>query len=232
MRPALRLLAMAGTVALVMFGLVPAADAAKPKPPPQPTTVTVDDSTRYEGDWVCTADAPFGCSIRPGQLQFQIHLSPSPNQAVTLGWALDDITTTAGQDYTGPTSGTVTFPANGFVTYMNVPLVTDGVAEPTETVRFRLTSSSIPANITDTAIGTVQNGTQEPADCTVTQTDYNNMFMTCTNRPPTQRWHLRALCASIGGGDLFDGNIVTGNGTSAVDPCGGYAYYPSFIVDP
>jgi hypothetical protein len=232
MRPTLRLFAMAGVAALVVFGLAPAAEAAKPKPPPQATTVTVDDSTRYEGEWRCTADPPFGCSIRNGQLQFQIHMSPSPNQAVTLGWALEDITTTAGQDYTGPTSGTVMFPANGFVTYVNAPLATDGVAEPSETVRLRITSSSIPATITDTAIGTIQNGSQVPDDCTVTQTDYNNMFMTCTNRPPTQHWHLRAFCANIGGGDFWEGNLVTGNGTSAVDWCGGYAYYPYFIVDP
>lgn len=32
MRPTLRLFAMAGVVALILFGLLPAADAAKPKP--------------------------------------------------------------------------------------------------------------------------------------------------------------------------------------------------------
>ena len=29
-----------------------------------------------------------------------------------------------------------------------------------------------------------------------------------------------------------EGNLVTGNGTSAVDWCRGYAYYPYFIIDP
>jgi hypothetical protein len=225
MRSILRLLAMTGVAMLAVFGLVPAADAA------QPRTVTVDDFASYEGQWSCTASPPYGCSIHPGQLQFQIHMYPSPKQAVTLGWQIQDITTTAGQDYTGPISGTVTFPANGYVTYVYVPVVRDSITEPNETLRFRITSSSIPADISDTAIGTIQDGSQVPADCTVTQTNYNNMFMTCTSRPPAQRWHLQAFCANIGGGDIWEGNVVTGNGTSAVNPCGGYAYYPAFIVN-
>lgn len=54
----------------------------------------------------------------------------------------------------------------------------------------------------------------------------------CTSRPPTQRWHLQAFCANIGGGDFWDGNVVTGNGRSSITWCGGYAYYPYFIIDP
>jgi hypothetical protein len=226
MRSMLRTLMMASAVALAVLGQVPAATAA------QTRTVTVDDFASYEGIWSCTASSPYSCSPHAGQLQFQIHMNPSPKQAVTLGWRLEDITTTAGQDYTGPTSGTVTFPANGYVTYVYVPVVMDGVTESNETARFRITSSSLPADISDTAIGTINNGSAVPTDCTVTQTAYNNMFMTCTGRPATQHWNLRAFCANIGGGDFWDGNIVTGNGTSAVNPCGGYAYYPYFIVDP
>lgn len=225
MRSFLRLLAGTGAAALVMLGLVPAAHAAG-------RTVTVDDFATYEGSWHCTASAPYSCSIRANRLQFQIHMSPSPTTSVTLGWRLEDISTTAGADYTGPTSGTVTFPANGFVTYVYVPVVLDGVTEPNETVRFRITSSSIPADITDTAIGTIRNGTAIPSDCTVSQTAFNNMFMDCTARPATQHWHLQAFCANIGGGDFWDGNVVTGNGRSSITWCGGYAYYPYFIIDP
>src|ERR1051326_2565193 len=193
MRSTLRVLPMSAALTLAVFGLAPAASAA------QPRTVTVDDFASYEGDWGCSADPPFTCNEDPGQLQFQIHMSPSPKTAVTLGWSLEDITATAGQDYTGPTSGTVTFPANGYVTYVYVPLVIDNVAEPNETVRFHITSSSISADISDTAIGTIQDGSQVPADCTVTQTDYNNMFMTCTGRPATQNWHLQAGCVNLRG---------------------------------
>lgn len=224
MRSALRLLAMAGAAALVVFGWAPAAQAAG-------RTVTVDDFSSFESSWVCTADPPFGCSSNAERIQFQIHMSPSPTQAVTLGWQLEDITATAGQDYTGPTSGTVTFPANGFVTYVYVPLVKDTVAESNETFRLRITSSSIPADFSDTAIGTIKNGDQIPADCTVTQTTYNNMFLTCSNRPPTQRWHLQAECAHFWS-VIKNGNIVTGNGTSSVTNCAAYAYYPGFVIDP
>ena len=224
MRIVLRRFAMAGAAALVMFALVPAAQAAG-------RTVTIDDFSSFESSWSCTADPPFGCSSDAERIMFQIHMSPSPNQAVTLGWRLEDITATAGQDYTGPTSGTVTFPANGYVTFVYVPLVKDAVAESNETFRFRITSSSIPANITDTAIGTIKNGDQVPSDCTATQTDYNNMFMTCTNRPPTQRWHLQAGCMHVRP-VTKNGNIVTGNGTSSVTACAAYAYFPVFVIDP
>lgn len=224
MRSILRMLAMASAGALVVLGLVPAAQAAG-------RTVTIDDFATNESSWSCTANPPFGCSSDAETLQFQISIYPSPNQAVTLGWRLEDISTTAGQDYTGPTSGTVTFPANGFVTYVYVPLVKDAVAESTETVRFRITSSSIPANITDTAIGTIRNGNQVPTDCTVTQTTYDDMHMTCSNRPPAQRWHLRAGCMNFRPLTM-NGNIVTGNGTSSVTSCGAYAYFPAFVIDP
>lgn len=224
MRLVLRLLAMAGAAALVMFAWVPAAQAAG-------RTVTVDDFASFESSWACTADPPFGCSSSAERIMFQIHMSPSPSQAVTLGWQLEDITATAGQDYTGPTSGTVTFPANGYVTYVYVPLVKDAVAESNETFRFRITSSSVPATFTDTAIGTIKNGDQVPSDCTVTQTTYNDMFMTCSNRPPAQRWHLQAECAHFWA-IIRNGNIVTGNGTSSVTNCAAYAYYPAFLIDP
>lgn len=224
MRLVLRVLAMAGAAALVVLGLVPAAQAAG-------RTVTVDDFSSFESSWTCTADPPFGCSSSAERIMFQIHINPSPSQAVTLGWRLEDITATAGQDYTGPTSGTVTFPANGYVTFVYVPLVKDAVAESNETFRFRITSSSIPATFTDTAIGTIKNGDQVPSDCTVTQTTYNDMYMTCSNRPPAQRWHLQAECAHFWS-IIRNGNIVTGNGTSSVTNCAAYAFYPAFVIDP
>ena len=224
MKSVFRLFAMIGAAALVVFGLVPAAQAAG-------RTVTVDDFSSYESSWSCTANPPFGCSSDAETLQFQIHMSPSPSQAVTLGWRLEDISTTAGQDYTGPTSGTVTFPANGFVTFVYVPLVKDAVAEPNETLRFRITSSSISADISDTAIGTIRNGDQIPPDCTVSQTTYDDMSMACTNRPATQRWHLRAGCVNFRPVTM-NGNIVTGNGRSSVTNCAAYAYFPSFVIDP
>ncbi len=224
MRLTLRLFAMIGAVALVVFGLAPAAQAAG-------RTVTVDDFSSFESSWSCTANPPFGCGSDAETIQFQIHMSPSPSQTVTLGWRLEDITTTAGQDYTGPTSGTVTFPAHGYVTFVYLPLVKDAIAESNETVRFRITSSSIPATISDTAIGTVKNGDQVPTDCTATQTTYDDMSMTCTNRPPAQRWHLRAGCVHFRPVTM-NGPIVTGNGTSSVAGCAAYAYFPSFVIDP
>jgi hypothetical protein len=221
MRYILRLVAMAGAAALVMFGLVPTAQAAT-------TTVTVFDAEADEGNWVCTAEVPYGCSIRNGLLVFAIHIARQPNRDVTLGWRLEDITATAGQDYTGPTAGTIIYPANGTRVFVTVPVVRDSVTEPAETLRLRITSSSVTADISDVGIGTISDGVGDvPADCTVTQTNSNNMFLTCTNRPATQRWYLVAECVNPFPG-LGLGNIVTGNGTSAVT-CDGPAFVPHFV---
>ena len=75
----------------------------------------------------------------------------------------------AGQDFTGSTSGTVTItPYNQSINIV-VPMVNDGVAEPSETFTVRLTSASVPGDISDTGIATITDGGQFPADCTLSQ---------------------------------------------------------------
>jgi len=96
-----------------------------------------------------------------------------------------------------------------------VPLVNDGVAEPSETFTVRLTSASVPGDISDTGTGTILDGSQFPTDCTLSQDlDAGTRSLTCTGRPAGQRWFIVQPFASIGGIDFDDGNIVTGNGTS------------------
>lgn len=227
MRTLHRTLALAAVAALVTLSFMPAAGAAARR-----TVVTVDDISSYEGGWTCLGEAPYTCSVTNLSIRFQIHVTNPPrNTAITLGYRLVDVTATAGQDYTGPTSGTVTIPAGGYVAEVIVPLVVDRVAEPIETFQLRFTSSSIPADISDVGVGTILDGTQVPRDCTPTKVDNFTMYLTCTNRPASQRWHLRVICASIGGAEAFDGNIVTGNGRSTVS-CGGYVSHPIFVVDP
>lgn len=51
-----------------------------------------------------------------------------------------------------------------------------------------------------------------PSDCTATKLDSYTVSMTCTARPPTQRWQVELLCGPFALD--ADGNIVTGNGTS------------------
>ena len=133
---------------------------------------------------------------------------------ITVGYQIINWTAVAGQDFTG-TSGTVTIsPYNQNINIV-VPLVNDGVAEPSETFTVRLTSASVPGDISDTGVGTITDGSQFPTDCTLTQVlDQRSRSLTCTSRPAGQRWFIVQPYASIGGVDWDYGNIVTGNGTS------------------
>lgn len=207
-----RLLTLVATAALVTIGLAPVAQAAKPQPP---ATFTVYDGASYEYVKTCANTAPFACGTFAQNMFVQI-VGPYPPKSfpITLGFAIDPITATPGADYT-VTSGTATIPANQYVTSIWIPLVADGVAEPDETFRVRLTSSSIGGNLSDTGIGTIWNDGQIPPDCTLSKSDLRTTSMACTDRPPTQRWQHIVTCGEHGWGYIFAyGPEVTGNGTS------------------
>lgn len=202
------------TVALGVLSVVPASAA-------RPAVLAVWDGQDYEYQKYCTTDEPFQCNlIRSGHINITIQVSnrPRPNAPITVGYQIVDGTSTAGQDYQAATSGTVVIPANAAQAAVQVPLVNDGVAEATETFTVRLTSSSIPANISDTGVGTILDGSQIPPDCSLFRHDDRRTSLTCDNRPPTQNWRLNMFCLGpFGIQGVAMGNVVTGNGTSLAD---------------
>ena len=207
MRIALRALLVAAAAMSVTVGLLPAAQAA------DPPVFTVQDSTAYEYYWSCSSSAPYTCSSTGLSLYIPISMNYPSSTPVTLGYQIVDITTTAGQDYTGPTSGTFTLPSWQAGTTLAIPLVNDGVSEPDETFQVRLTSSSIGAVISDTGIGTIRDASQFPSDCVLSRGDAYTASVSCTNRPATQQWYHQIVCQSWGA-TTVNGNVVTGNGTS------------------
>jgi hypothetical protein len=66
-----------------------------------------------------------------------------------------------------------------------------------------------------------------PSDCTMTAAGTDGLKLTCTNRPPTQTWHIVIACTYWTHPVWSGGNQVTGNGTSekhcslGVEPDGG-----------
>ena len=82
----------------------------------------------------------------------------------------------------------MTIPAGWNNIQITIPIVNDGVLEPDETLRVRLTSSSVGGNLGDTGIGTIFNGSSIPDDCTLFRPDGLSFGVTCTNRPPAARW--------------------------------------------
>ncbi len=77
--------------------------------------------------------------------EFQVRLTRVPSQTVTLNYATQDVTATAGQDYTAARGGIITFAAGttDLTQTISVPILDDTLDEPNET--FTLTLSN-PVN--------------------------------------------------------------------------------------
>lgn len=186
---------------------------------------TVHDAQRAEYTLDCTDEPPSHCNVVTANKMYvgiTVNNRPRPFRPITVTYQLVNGTAVSGQDFTG-TSGTVTITENNQNINVEVPLINDGVAEPSETFTVRITSVSLPGNISDTGTATIKDGNQFPVDCTLTQDLPNETrSLTCTNRPATERWYIVQPWVSIGGVDFDYGNIVTGNGTSTA----GWAAYP------
>jgi Calx-beta domain len=212
---------LVGAVALTTFGVVTPAQAAQP-------ALRIYDSGRYEYITECQAT----CGTFTQTMEFLVELYPRKNFAVTVNYQIVDVTTTAGQDYTAATTGTLTLAAGTSQAHLYVPVVNDGVAESTETFTLRATGISVSADISDTGTGTIFDGGNIPPDCSLSRIDaYTGTYaMTCTNRPAGQQWVHRETCMIEWlEFTTVDGNTVTGNGTSTAS-CGQYLYQGSKLV--
>ena len=188
---------------------------------------TVWDGSSYEYYKTCSDTPPYPCSTVAETMYVQISASQTKHSPIVLGYSIEDITTTAGADYTLPTTGTVTIPANQYVTGLYVPLVADGVAESTETFRVHLTSSSVGGDFTDTGLGSIWNDGLIPGDCSLSRSSLYSVSMTCTGRPAGQQWSNIADCGEDWPRvEEVSGPTVTGNGTSTAT-CTAYAWKDS-----
>ncbi|BBL74931.1 Calx-beta domain-containing protein [Methylomagnum ishizawai] len=77
-------------------------------------------------------------------LPFKITLSKAPTEAITVDYATQDGTATAGSDYTA-TSGTLTFQPGQLTQTLMVPVIGDNVREATETLGLTLGNLSSPS---------------------------------------------------------------------------------------
>jgi Calx-beta domain len=210
-----RRLAITGAAAtLCTVGAVSTAPAALAGKGGPATVITVGNFSGFEYLPTCSNTPPFPCSNTALSLGFRIYTSRIYNHPITVGWELFGGTATAGVDYTGPTSGTVTIAANTVNKEVLVPLVNDGFGEPNETFQVRLTSASVPADLSSIGTETILDGSRIPGDCSLSKNAPNQEAMTCTNRPPTQRWYLLVFCHYPLGDPDLRGNDVIGNGTS------------------
>lgn len=217
MRTILRLFTVAVVAALVTFGLQPPAHAAKQ------AVFTVWDASGLEFVKSCSNTPPYPCGTSSSGTLVQITVAnrPTPSATITLGYQLENITATAPADYGPATTGTVTVAPYQYVTVIPIGHVNDGVTEPNETYRVRLTSSSVGGNISDTGITTIYDGGNMPVDCDLFRPDGDSFSITCTNRPPTEHWYTEVSCYEEWPMIIYvDGNEVIGNGTSTATCAG------------
>jgi hypothetical protein len=232
MRAVSKIVVMVAAGALAMLAMMAPASAGRSTT----AVVTASDTDGYEYVKSCDNTAPYSCHTDSGKLVFLINASNTPNNsAISVSYQIVAGTATAGVDYLGPYTGTVTV-TPGFPTNVIVPLVNDGSAELAETVSLHLTGASVSANLTSVGHGTVKDGGSVPVDCNFTR-DASSASVTCTARPATQQWQATVQCQNP---DLDwptnmnnrVGNIVTGNGTSVAncDPGFGVTYQDWHIV--
>lgn len=110
--------------------------------------LTIDDITANEGDTIDGTEN-FG---------FTLTLSDEATGNVTVQVFTQDVTATAGSDYTGITTPvTVTFVAGELTKPVNVTVSGDDLAEPNETFRVRLANATGAVIADNTGIGTITN---------------------------------------------------------------------------
>jgi Calx-beta domain len=213
MRAIPRIVAVVFVAGLVTMGMAPAAQAAS-------LSVYVYGGTTAEYRKTCTSQEPFTCGTFGNVASFTIQTS-GQSTPVTVSYEFRSGTAVAGQDFTGPYTGSVTIQPNFPQAWVSVPVVNDGVAEPTESLTLRVTGVSRPANIGAPDETLIFDGGNMPMDCDPART-YSSASITCTNRPAGQRWRVNSSCdrgANWNPWTRFiyvQGNEVTGNGTSAV----------------
>jgi hypothetical protein len=212
MGSARRLATMIGlATALGALSVLPMATAASAE---ASTTFSIDSTSQYEYLPTCSNTAPFPCGQTALVLAFRIYTSHIYNHDITVNWSISGGTATAGSDFTGSTTGTVTIAKNTVNHEVDIQLVNDGWGESSETFNVHLTGASVPGDLSAVGTETILDGSRIPADCSLGKTDPGEESMTCTNRPANQNWYLDAECIYPWGDPEIIGNTVTGNGTS------------------
>jgi hypothetical protein len=219
MRAIPRIVAVVFAAGLLTSASVPVAHAAS-------LSVSVYGGVTAEYRKTCSNTEPFVCGTFGNVASFTIQ-TYGQRTPVTITYEFLSGTAIAGQDFTGPYTGSVTIQPNFPQAWVSVPVVNDGIAEPTESLSLRVTSVSQKANIGPPDETLIFDGGNMPMDCDPART-FSSSSITCTNRPAGQQWRVNSSCDR--GPDwepewtrFFSvyGNTVTGNGTSSVTCPGG-----------
>jgi hypothetical protein len=121
----------------------------------QATITIVND----DGLVVDDASAMEGTSGTPGSLSFTVRLLSAASDTVTVDFATQDSTATAGSDYTA-TAGTLTFAAGETSKTVTVQLLGDAIGETTEALNLVLSGATGSVILGASATGTIMDDDQ------------------------------------------------------------------------
>ena len=109
-----------------------------------------------------------------GSISLPVTLSPSSLQTVTVEYSTSDVTAVAGQDYTGPASGsTLTFAPGDTSKSVTVAITDDNVDEDNETFTVALSNAANATIVSAVGTSTVTIADDDTAGVTVSETSLN-----------------------------------------------------------
>ena len=194
-------------------------------PPPVPANVSISAVTASVAEGNGGANA--------NTLQFRVTLATAAVANETVAWALSGGTATAA-DFTGATSGTLTFAPGETVKTITLTILGDTVVEPNETASIALSSASAGLRIvTATASATITNDDvalppPPPTAGTITGTDAANTLYGTAGAD---------IIYGLGGNDIIYGRVgndIIDGGTGAdrmVGESGDDIYYIDHVSD-
>ena len=147
---------------------------------PNPSAVGINVNLDFPQTHLGTMMAPVRISVADASanentdstINFTVRLSRSSTNEITVGYTTEDVTATAGLDYTA-TSGTLTFSSGQTSKTVQVPILDDMIMDDGETFKLKLSNPRPTGNAVlgdGEAIGTIENSdpqeTQEPKEPT------------------------------------------------------------------
>ena len=125
-------------------------------------TVTIRDDDGAPTLSISSPSIAEGDDGETPMLTFEVFLSAASGQIVTVNFAEDTGTATAGEDYTALTAGTLTFNPGDRLKTIDITITGDDIDEPNETVVVQLSDATNATIATGTGTGTITDDDDAP----------------------------------------------------------------------
>lgn len=204
------LAALTGTATVLALSIVPVVPASAGT-----SDIVIENANSYQYYLYCNeTQSPPTCNLQGStELPFEVY-NANGGPATNIGYTIINGTAVDGVDFNIPMTGTISVPAGGADTALDVPVINEGGPDATETFTVELANGA-------TATGTIYPEAEVPSDCSLSPVGHTGISMTCTNRPANQTWWDYLACPAYKG-VIAEGNHVTGDGTSTANcPVGG-----------